>query len=146
MTAPAYQQEPWFGLLRAAVQRSTQRKVAQQLAVAESLVNQVLRGTGEYGKGTASTRRFAQRVNDAFGKWECPYLSDAEAPREISAEQCRSFAHREAPTGSPRDLAHWRACRACPQKEHSAPPVAKVQLVRKPIQRPRPLTPAKEAL
>lgn len=135
MSGPAYQQEPWFKLFHEAVKRSTQRKVAQQLAVTDSLVNQVLNGTGEYGKGTASTRRFAQRVNDAFGKWACPYLSDPDEPREVSAEQCRSFAHREAPTGSPRDLAHWRACRACPQKEHSAPPVPRTSALRRPAHR-----------
>jgi hypothetical protein len=40
----------------------------------------------------------------------------------ITAEQCRGYAHRPAPTGSPRDMQHWQACNACPHKALTAPP------------------------
>lgn len=121
MTQP-YMSEPWFAMLTEAIAASDQSAVARQLARSPSLVNQVIKGGGAYGTGAASTDKFAQRVLDTFGNWPCPYLGDGGADRVISSTQCRTYAHRDAPTGSPRDLAHWRACRTCPNKARSAPP------------------------
>lgn len=130
MTAPTYQAERWFSMLREAVGRSSQSAVARKLGISPSMVNQVLHAGGNYGKGTASTAGIERRVLDTYGNWPCPYLGDDQQPRVITAEQCRAYAHREAPTGSPRDLAHWRACRTCEMKEHSSPPVQRVPVPR----------------
>lgn len=127
---PTYQSEAWFAMLQDAVARSNQSEVARQLARSATTINLVLHGKGNYGNGKASTGALAQRVVDTFGNWDCPYLSDDDTPRTINAEQCRTYAHREAPTGSPRDLAHWRACRTCPMKDHSAPPPQRIVIPR----------------
>lgn len=130
MTAPAYQAEPWFAMLMGAIAASNQSEVGRQLGVSHSLINMVVRGTGPYGRGEASTARIAQRVLDSYGRWPCPYLGDGEQGRVVESSQCRAYAHRDAPTGSPRDLAHWRACRTCPNRDRSAPPVARVTVHR----------------
>lgn len=126
MSTPAYQTEPWFAMLQEAIHASSQSEVGRQLGMSHSAINMVLRGTGAYGSGKASTARIAQRVTDTYGRWVCPFLTDSDQERVVTAAQCRSYAHREAPTGSPRDLAHWRACRDCANRERSAPPVTRV--------------------
>lgn len=128
-----YMHEPWFTMLLDAVKATSQSAVARQLGRSACLVNQVIKGGGAYGEGKASTDGIARRVLDTYGQWPCPYLGDGSDTRVISAAQCRTYAHREAPTGSPRDLAHWRACRTCPNKARSAPPV------------PRPVVPRPKA-
>lgn len=137
MTELAYMREPWFALLLAAIAASDQSAVARAIGRSPSLVNQVIKGSGAYGSGAASTAAIARRVLDVFGQWACPFLSDdvsgdASAQRVITSAQCRTYAHRDAPTGSPRDLAHWRACRTCPNRARSAPPAH-----RPVMQRPR---------
>lgn len=127
MIVATYQQEHWFTLLRARVdaEGATQSGVAKQLGISSPTLSQVLNGTGAYGSGLASTERIADRVLHTFGRYPCPHLSEEAGgeQRVITAEQCRAFAHRPAPTGSPRDMQHWQACRACPHREASAPPV-----------------------
>lgn len=123
-------QTVWFGLFSDAVTARGQKTVSDELALSPSTVNQVLRAGGNYGTGVADTARIEQRVMDTYGGWQCPFLSDGE-PRQISAGQCRAKAHREPPTGSPRDLAHWRACQACPMRVRSAPPQARPVIPRK---------------
>lgn len=134
MTAATYQSEQWFSLLEAAASRTSQLLVAAELGVSQGTVSQVLRGTGLYGTGKASTVHIARRVLDTYSHWECPFLSDDE-PRTVTSAECRAFAHRPAPTSSPRNLAHWRACQQCPMKARSAPPVARPH-------KPRPRHPA----
>ncbi|TXI20192.1 MAG: hypothetical protein E6Q67_09530 [Roseateles sp.] len=126
-----YMTEPWFAMLKAAVAASDQSAAARALGVSPASVNQVVRGKGNYGNGKASTAGIAQRVLDTFGQWACPFLSDGGAERCISAAQCRDYAHRDAPTSSPRDLAHWRSCQTCPNKKRSAPPVHRPVVPRK---------------
>lgn len=132
MSAPDYMSEPWFALLRDACERlDSNVLVAGALGVSAPLVGQVLNGSGAYGRGEASTRRIAERVLNTYGNWPCPYLTDGEPVEHvISAEQCRGYAHRDAPTRSPRDLAHWRACQSCPRKERTAPPAPRVVVPR----------------
>lgn len=125
MSPPIYQSEPWFALLQGAVASSSQQSVATQLGVSTATMSQILRGTGLYGSGKASTERVAKRVKDTYGQWLCPFLSEDDAPREITSAQCRALAHRPTPTTSPRDLTHWRACQVCPMKQRSAPPLAR---------------------
>lgn len=125
MTAPAYQSQRWFHLLMDAVGSRSQQTVATELGLSRPAISQIVRGTGLYGSGKASTDRIAQRVLDAYGQWICPFLSEDDAPREITSAQCRALAHRPTPTTSPRDLTHWRACQKCPMKHRSAPPQAR---------------------
>lgn len=124
MSAPGlpYMAEPWFALLGRAAAGATRAAVAKRLGLSAATVSQVLNGSGLYGSGAAATDRIAQRVLDTFGAWPCPFLADRPAGGDvISAECCRSRAHREAPASSPRDVAYWRACQACPNRERSAP-------------------------
>lgn len=119
----SYQQEPWFALLQAAAQTHPRKDVAAMLGVSAPTVSQVLNASGKYGSGTASTLQLAERVIHTFGRYECPHLTEqASEPRVITADKCRTFAHRPAPSGSPRDMQHWQACQQCPHRAASAPP------------------------
>jgi len=118
-----YMDEPWFALLRAACGRSSRTDLANRLGVSQPMVCQVLNGSGLYGTGQASTARIADKVVHLLGQYECPHLGEQlGAVRVISADECRAYAHRNPPIGSPRDLAHWQACRRCPHFGLSAPP------------------------
>lgn len=127
MSAPTYQSEPWFALLKQRCEGRHRSEVAKLLGVSSPTLSQVLNASGKYGSGQASTAAVALRVIHTFGNYACPHLS-AEAggtPKHISADQCRQWAHRPAPTGSPRDVQHWQSCQTCPHKAASAPPVAR---------------------
>lgn len=127
-----YRQEPWFALLRSRVdaEGATQADIARQLGISGGALSQVLNGTGAYGSGTASTERIGDRVIHTFGRYACPHLTDEAGgePQVITAERCRAYAHRPAPTSSPRDMQHWQACRACKHMAASAPPVPRAAL------------------
>jgi hypothetical protein len=128
----AYMEEPWFALLqsRAAGQRHTQ--VARLLGISTGTLSQVLNGTGLYGEGKASTARVANKVLHTFGRYPCPHLTEEAGgvPQEITAEQCRARAHGPVPT-TPSAARHWQACRQCPHRDASAPPVDKPVVARK---------------
>jgi hypothetical protein len=118
----AYRAEAWFAIFTAACGREQKAKVAERLGVSGSVVSQVLHSTGLYGLGTASTERFATKVMHTFGRYECPHLTQQYGqPKVITADKCREYAHRSAPSGSPGDLAHWRACSTCPHKTLAVP-------------------------
>jgi len=117
-----YMDEPWFALLSAACDRTSRTEVATRMGVSQPMVCQVLNGSGLYGTGQASTARIADKVVHLLGQYACPHLSEQHgAVRVISADECRMYAHRNAPIGSPRDLAHWQACRKCAHFSLSAP-------------------------
>lgn len=119
-----YMAETWFAMLVAECERTgNTAAVAQRMGVSAPLLYQVLAGTGEYGKGKASTSRIAEKVLHQLGSYPCPHLSEQyEEVRVISSDDCRRYAHRPPPTGSPRELKHWQACRRCPHFGASAPP------------------------
>ena len=126
--------EPAFELLRAACQGTPRAQVAKRLGVSAPVVGQVLNGSGAYGSGKASPRKLFLRVEAAFGHWPCPHLTEQGAtgePQVISAARCAELAHRPAPTGSPRDVAHWQACRKCPHHAATQPPVPRPKVPRK---------------
>lgn len=133
MTTPApYMAEPWFALLQQRLQAAsaTQSAVARQLGISDGALSQVLRATGAYGTGAASTERIADRVIHTFGRYPCPHLSaEAGEERVITAEQCRAYAHRPAPS-APRDMRHWQACRSCPHMAASAPPAPRATVTK----------------
>lgn len=119
-----YRKEAWFALLAQQCERSNRQQVAKALGVSAPVVSQVLNGSGKYGAGQASTERLAQRVLHTYSRFQCPHLCEQQGEvRMLDADQCRAFAHRAAPSGSPRDLQHWQACNRCPHKAHTAPVV-----------------------
>ena len=121
---PTYMSEPWFAILESACEREQRQKVAAALGVSAPVISQVLNGTGKYGTGQAGTGKLAARVMHTYGRWECPHLTaEKGVPTLIEPYACRAFAHRPAPTGSPRDMQHWQACNSCPHKAHTAPVV-----------------------
>lgn len=143
MTAPAYMAEPAFAMLRAACDGTPRAQVAKRLGVSPPVVGQVLNGTGAYGSGKASPRKLFLKVEATFGHWPCPHLTEQSedgTPQVISAARCRELAHRAAPTGSPRDIAHWQACRKCPHQAATAPPVPRPKVPRKRQQATTPAT------
>ncbi len=121
-----YQNQPWFLLLQGACARMPRKDVAAALGVSAPQISQVLNASGKYGTGEAGTDRLAEKVVHTFGRYPCPHLSEQSGfgPEsvEVTAEQCRAYAHRPAPSGSPRDMQHWQACNSCPHKAHTAPP------------------------
>jgi DNA-binding transcriptional regulator YdaS (Cro superfamily) len=124
-----YMSEPWFELLQGAAKTHTRQGAALLLGVSAPQVSQVLNGTGKYGTGEAGTGKLAEKVMHTFGRYPCPHLSQQSGFGDqavvITAEECRAYAHRPAPTGSPRDMQHWQACNGCPHKAHTAPPPAR---------------------
>lgn len=122
----SYTSEPWFALLQGALGNLSRKDVATRLGVSAPLLSQVLNGSGKYGTGEAGTARFGERVMHTFGVYECPHLTEqAGYARLITAAECRVFAHRPAPVGSPRDMQHWQACNGCAHKSPTTPPVAR---------------------
>lgn len=143
-----YMQEPWFALLQSRTHGTPRSQVAKQLGISGAMLSQVLNGSGEYGKGKASTARIADKVLHTFGRYTCPHLTEEAGgePQAITAEQCRAYAHREPPTGSPRAMQHWQACRQCPHRDASAPPIPREVRPRKviPIAVQQPKSPPEE--
>ena len=124
MTCP-YMSAPWFALLRQRCEGAVQTHIARQLGISATTLNMVLNGTGPYGSGAAKTDRVADRVLHTFGRYPCPHLTEEAGGEErvVTAEQCRAYAHRPAPTAGPRDMQHWQACRQCKHLAASAPPM-----------------------
>jgi len=125
MTTLAYMAQPWYELLKERCASNTRFKVSVMLGISPAALSQVLNGSGKYGSGEAKTDRIADRVLHTFGRFECPHLTEQAEDSEsvvITADQCRTFAHRVVPIGSPRELQHWQACQQCPHKAASAPP------------------------
>lgn len=120
-----YTTAPWFALLQTAVTNKPRKVVADMLGVSAPLLSQVLNGSGKYGSGLASTDKLGEKVVHTFGRYVCPHLTGQSTGPDVivTAEECRAYAHRPAPTGSPRDMQHWQACRTCPHKASSAPPI-----------------------
>ena len=134
----SYQQEPWFALLLSRTKGMPRNQVAKQLGVSPATLSQVLNGSGLYGEGKASTGRIADKVVHTFGRYICPHLTDESGgeQQEVTAEQCRAFAHSPPPTSSPRAMQHWQACRQCPHREASAPPTERPPVPRKTLRHP----------
>ena len=128
---PPYMSESWFELLQQRTEGQQRTQVAKTLGISPATLSQVLNGSGEYGKGTASTARVADKVVHTFGRYVCPHLTEEAGgvSQEVTADQCRAHAHRSAPS-TPRDMRHWQACNQCPHKAASAPPVARVVQLR----------------
>ena len=133
---PSYMSEAWFALLRSRVDQpgAVRAHIAKLLGIGPAALSQVLNASGQYGTGAASTERIANRVIHTFGRYECPHLTDEAGgvAQVITAEQCRSYAHRAAPT-APREMKHWQACHQCKHMAMSAPPTPRALQPRKTI-------------
>ncbi len=98
----------WLELLRQAViNKGSMHAVAEELSISRTTVSLVLAD-----KYPAQTDKIAQRVLDLYGRVDCPFLGD-----QISRAVCGTHQNAATPTSSPRAMKHWRACRACPNKE-----------------------------
>lgn len=121
MTAD-YRDEQWFEVLQVALKGRQRKDIAAELGISAPALSQVLNRSGKYGSGAARTDRIAERVVHVYGRYECPHLSEqAGEVRIVTGDDCRIYAHRPAPIGSPRDMQHWQACNACAHKAACAP-------------------------
>lgn len=98
----------WLAVLKQEAAASSIASVASKLGYHRSAISQIINGCGHYGSGKANTRRIEEKVLRVFCQRPCPHLQS-----EISANECRDFALRRAPTHNPMQLAHWRACQGC---------------------------------
>lgn len=118
MTSSANEPE-WLAILRAdATATGSIAKTAERIGISRSAVSQILNGCGPYGTGKANTDKVADKVMNSIGLVACPFLSQYHGKEHrITGLQCREFAYRaSAPTNSPREMQHWRACQACPKR------------------------------
>jgi hypothetical protein len=140
MSQLPYMGEAWYALLKERCAGAVRARIAQQLGISPTTLSMVINGTGLYGTGVANTARVAERVIHTFGRYPCPHLTAEGGGAEvvITADQCRSFAHRQPPTSSPRAMQHWQACRQCPHREASAPPIDRTPVPRKAPPTPHP--------
>lgn len=93
----------WRVLLDRAVEDSNIQAVADRLDLSRTTLSLVVND-----KYPARIDKVAARVMDVLGRVGCPYLGV-----EITREQCREFHTLRAPTSSPREMRHWRACQGC---------------------------------
>lgn len=130
---PSYITQEWYTMLRAQTNTMTRASVAQLLKISAPQLSQVLNGSGKYGSGTASTTKLAEKVLHTFGRYVCPHLS-SESPGPVvvvTAQECKAYAHQPAPTGSPRAMQHWQACRTCSHAKLTAPTAQRAVVPRK---------------
>ncbi len=97
----------WMSLLQSAVSASNKAAVAEILGVSRTAVSLVMSG-----KYPASTDKIAQRVIDAYGRIDCPFLGAS-----IALAECKNYHTSTVPTSSPRAMKHWRACQTCPNNQ-----------------------------
>ena len=102
----------WLDLLQQAVAEHKRgvAGVAEQIGVSRTALSLVLAN-----KYPAKTDRIAAKVLNTYARVSCPHLGET-----ITQAQCIDFATRTAPTNSPRDMCHWRACQSCHLKPATA--------------------------
>lgn len=95
----------WIVLLADEV-RATNRKVAaERIGVSRSAVSLAL--ANRYP--SPSTASIEKKVLEALDGLDCPALAI-----KISAEQCRDYRARPAPTHNPMAMRMWQHCQRCP--------------------------------
>lgn len=95
----------WLELLQQAVREHPRGKagVSDDLDISRTAISLAING-----KYPAKTDKIAAKVMEAYARVDCPHLSET-----ISINTCRAYALRTAPTNSPREMRHWRACQTC---------------------------------
>ena len=97
----------WRDALNAAIATDPAGKqgVALRLGVSRPYVSRIT--TGHIPQASA---KFIARVVEVYQRVDCPYLDHSLSPQE-----CRRYAGRSYAAIAQPEVAHWRACRACPQ-------------------------------
>lgn len=95
----------WIRLLAAEVEASNRTEAGKRIGVSRTAVSLVL--ANNYS--SPSTAGIERRVLAALDGRDCP----AQGKR-ISAEECREFRERPAPTHNPMAMRIWRTCQGCP--------------------------------
>ena len=95
----------WLELLQNAVDKHPRGHagVADDIKISRTSISLALNG-----KYPAKTDKIAAKVMEAYARVDCPHLIET-----ISINACRTHALRMAPTNSPREMRHWRACQTC---------------------------------
>lgn len=98
----------WMTLLQQAIDADPRgiAGVADAIDVARPTLSLVVNG-----KYPAKTDKVAAKVLAVYDRLDCPHLGES-----ITRAVCAGHARRAAPTSSPRDMRHWRACRSCSHK------------------------------
>ncbi len=97
----------WMDLLINAVNASSKAKVAETIGVSRTTVSLIVNN-----KYPASTEHVAQMVLSVYGHITCPHFG-----AKIPHHECQDYQNRQSPTGSPREMRHWRACQECHHNE-----------------------------
>jgi hypothetical protein len=104
MSQPTWYTEPWMEVLRQAVEREGQSRVARRLDYSAATISLILRGT--YNADPANVaRRVIERLSQET--LVCPVLGTIPYGR-CSAERARDFS-----AANPVRVALWSACRVC---------------------------------
>lgn len=98
----------WLDLLRQAIDTDPRGAagVADALDISRTAVSLVASG-----KYPARTDKIADKVLAVYDRLDCSHTGEA-----VTRLDCRAAALRPAPTSSPRDMRHWRACQGCQHK------------------------------
>lgn len=130
-----YMDAAWFAGLMDEVRRSSKTAVAKKLGVNRTTISCVCNGSGEYGRGHASTKNIELAYRRAFEQLTCPHSQG-----QVGVSHCRETALRAAPTHNPLQMMQWQACQQCQYK-----PVAVIAapVVVKPLQKIGMVTPVK---
>lgn len=95
----------WLELLQNACEQHPRGNagVAEELEISRTAISLALNG-----KYPAKTDKIAAKVLELYARVDCPHLAE-----NIAINACREHALRTAPTNSPREMRHWRACQTC---------------------------------
>lgn len=104
----AYMNSDWFAGFMSEVQHSSITTVASKLGIKRTTISQVFNGSGEYGKGTASTGNIERSYRGHYEKLSCPHTQ-----AQVGINHCRELALRAAPTHNPLQMQQWQACQQC---------------------------------
>ncbi|MGM0913726.1 MAG: hypothetical protein ACQEXC_00625 [Pseudomonadota bacterium] len=94
----------WIRLLASEVEASNRTEAGLRIGVSRTAVSLCL--ANNYS--SPSTAGIERRVLAALDGRECPAQS-----KRISAEACREFRDRPAPTHNPMAMRVWRTCQGC---------------------------------
>lgn len=80
--------------------------VAEMMGISRSYVGRVLMTT--HNRIENPSPKFIQRIYDAFGQVDCPYLK-----RPLTPAQCKTYHERKYIVIDASTVGHWRACQHC---------------------------------
>lgn len=86
---------------------ATATTVSSRLGVSSSYVRRA--ASDNFAQGVPD--KFQRRVLEKLDTVLCPHLV-----RDLTLDDCRTYASRACPTSSVREVRHWKACQTCPNK------------------------------